>query len=301
LESRILTSILFFLLTITALGTVLYIYLRQEQSKNIFDETAKSSTPKILKSKTGYPQGVINFLRLIGLSIISGLLIASITFVEFQLSKGTDVVGLFIIMCFSVVQYFLVIPFTFAVYKIDSWMSSNVDTFIRAGIPLIFNILGASATSFYFWGTQLPDQRLTQQYTVTIKNETIVPWEHWDGYAGYAYRVDLHIQNVSQEVNPQMHIRIDTTEDSCCPLGEELIYSAQGQETIPTGESDIAVNIPIDEFDFLNKSDPRCDSTSVAKPLYLYYSVGYPNHKNSIIIDSNMSQQLLKFACESKP
>jgi hypothetical protein len=206
----------------------------------------------------------------------------------------------FFLMWFSVTaQFILVIPATFIVFILSSLSYSKIHFIFRAGIPLILNILGASALSISSWVMRLPDQHLTQQLAVMIKSDTIVPWRHWDGYIGHAYQVVLHIQNSSQEENPELSLSIDTQEESRYPLGYTEIYP--NQELIPTGESDITLNIPIDEFDYLNESDLRCDFTSIAEPLYLFYSVGFPNYKKSIIIESDMSQQLLKLACKSKP
>lgn len=298
-----MTLVLILLSVIAVLGTVFYLYLKKKQN-NIFPKDkyfviAQSQNRDIGKFKKHQSQNnFYNFLMLTGLSATSGLLIASITLIMYLL-PDFELLGFFLLWLSITLQYILVIPATFIVFILSSLSHSKIHFIFRAGIPLIFNILGASATDISFWVMRLPDQYLTQHLTVTIENQTIVPWRHWDGYIGYAYQVVLHIQNSSQEENPELSLSIDTQEESGYPLGYTEIYPTQ--ELIPTGESDITLNIPIDEFDYLNESDSRCDFTSVAEPLYLFYSVGFPNYKKSIIIESDMSHQLLKLACESKP
>lgn len=290
---------LIFLLIVILLGVALYLYLKQKQNKFIFPDIYYENTQSLNRAtgelkKVRHQNNSHEFLLLIGLSATSGILIASITLVMYLL-PDLELLGFFLLWFSQVVQFILIIPATFIVFILFSLSYKKIHFIFRVGIPLIFNILGASALSISYWVMRLPDQHLTQQYTATIKNETIIPWKHWDGYNGYAYRVALHIQNDSQETNSKLSIRIDTTEDYWGPLGDSDVSD------IPLGESDITVIIPIDQFDYLNEFDQRCNFTSVTEPLHLFYSAGHPNYKKSIILDSNMSQQLLQLACKSKP
>jgi hypothetical protein len=280
--------------------------------KNIYTEEAKSSTIKILKSKKSYPQDIFNFLRLIGLSIISGLSIAYITSAAFQLAKGTDIVGLFIIMVCTAVQYLLVIPFTFAVYKVESWMSSSVNVFVRAGIPLIFNLLGASVLPIEQSIHDAPKiqsdalrSSFLQNATITITNETVINDDSIN-VDSPLYQANLHIRNSLQNEIPGIHFylgayKIDTYEqwnrdhpyEPFAEYGGDAIGSST-YYSIPPGETDIVINVEFWRGSFV------CNNTSLTKPLYLLYSTDRESRPIAVV-SNGINQKMQKIACASTP
>lgn len=86
-----------------------------------------------------------DYLRLIGLSAISGLLLASIILI-IDFFRTWELGAVPIWMFLQLVQYLLVIPATFAVYTLDKLTSSKIHFLVRVGIPLIINIIGANST-----------------------------------------------------------------------------------------------------------------------------------------------------------
>lgn len=313
--------ILISLLIITALGTALYLYLRKEQDKlfpkDKYYEAAQSPNINVGKSKKRRPQNAFfEYLWLTGMSAISGLFIASIALITFLVFPNPELAG-FIIWTFAViVQYILIAPAAFAVITLVSLTHSKTHPVLRAGIPLIFNFIGANIVFIIIFFTNL-QRDISRSYLrsnihVSIENESVsdVPWLVPN--PDVAYQATLHIKSDLRKEFPDMAFFLSPKEipDMSFVLSpydhynkdvydwaiagksltaEELAF--RGFNHIDDGEFDIVITIPIYEKDL------RCDG----KSLYLLYAVDHEYYKVITLTSNSINRQLQRIACNSIP
>ncbi len=284
--------LIIFFLTIAIFGTATYMYLHQEQAKAIpedkYDEAKQLSNLNFRRRRS--QSDLYPYLQLIGLSIISGLLIASV--ILFTLFFLTWELGVFFVIgILNIVQYILVIPATFAVYKIDSWMSSGINPFIRASIPLMFNVLGATSliivpsTWDFFYNYHHRDVAVTIiNGTYFIRNQTDVNYE-----------VVLNVNNPSQTdiKNVDFYLVTDAGKDGkhfADIVGDFL--GSNDRNTFPAGESTISIEVSI----YVNDNYPQCKDGSLEKPLYLLYSIG--NTYKALEVSNDLNKKILETVCD---
>ena len=254
------------------------------------------------------------YLPIIVLSVISASLIASLSLIAFQGDGGLG--GFFLLAFLQIAQWILVIPATAAVYFLYSTLSNTgsfykVNYLAQIGIPLTFNIVGAGFIYILFFAINLQsdisNSVLSRNVVLTIMNETVQPWHGDDKYRAspavneYAYQVLLHVKNTSGVEVPQMSFFIGAyeKEDFDFPygsdhgIGHQQLTLIEGQNTIPIGESDIVINIPI------YKIYLQCNNPNLAKPLYLLYSIG--EQYTSVTVSNSINKRLLQLACGSTP
>ena len=158
-------------------------------------------------------------------------------------------------------------------------------------IKLLFNILAAGALLLIVfapaWVERISGWLLSRNVTLTIEQECIVPVISQFGETRYYYDAIVHIQNkTGQEVDLGTYLGYFGTR--AYQLGE-----ASGLVHLPSGESDIVIDVPIDLS--VRKTDIP------AKPLHLFYRMAGSQYQGSLAVGHQVSRRLQELTGGVKP
>jgi hypothetical protein len=259
---------------------------------------------------------------LIGISIISGSIIFVSYFIFLSLLMPCYELGcLFPFLIGLGLQWLLVIPATIVAVFIFNRLtrsnsSSGIHIIVLVGIPLIFNILGATSyfvTSYFDRIASEADadkNRLVskanflQNFAFTsIKEEKLLYKKYDDGRKYYIYHAILRADNKTGVQIDQMIFSLSGgVQEEYPTYGENSIgidgyWTWQGNDGIhmPAGSSDVEIDVEIQEYELTCKK--------FEKNLSLVYTLDDSNtsgHK-SIAIGESISTELKQIACGSAP